>query len=828
MKEKKYLDTFFRTSIAVYLLILITLSAKAQYSYSSDGLQKKLENYNRENPSGNLFVHTDKNNYLPGDTIWFKSYMLSALESKVLYVRIVNSKMKAVVEQQFPVYDIRAHGDVALPDTLSDGKYILYAYTDMMINFNPGDVYIQQIQINGNTPDNIEMEASVLNAGNIRRGEKINMAVRVSNKGTAVKGAKGTYNVLVKDKIIKTGLFTSNDQGEMFSNFIYPKIADNESVRFDVKVRSGKEYAELTLNLRHEGNSIKINIYPEGGDILEDIANNVVLQALDDNKNPVPVTLVLKEGTTEIDSVKTNKQGIGEMAFKPQRGEHYTIGIKENGLTNASTLPVRTAAKGYNFKIKKIKDKYTAFIYNKNEEIKASMALRSFEQLLWIKPIVIPQDDSVSFVLPLDTLPEGLLSLALFDSRGELVSERLFMNKTAKKDDHEIQITAKKQATGSKHEKIKVSISITDQQGMPAATNLSVAVIEKSTLNIQTHRTILESFYYRSLFNGTTPVNDQYYPDLDAFLITKSWGLYDWQHVLKYNLKGAIQIQTNTGGISGIIKQKKKKAVSPASLLLFSKSNADIIEINADGSFSLLPEQLTASHNEKKYLLLNNGYKFYDSYDISLINYSAEFDKRVKEGYLLNFPRPFSTNARYTRPALKIFNSAIQLKEVVISNKEAVLRKFQNCSNECGDYVCKYKVLNCFNHPCAALPVIGMTYYSTSAKMPILIYNGCGKQPTPAPPGSVPGFPPAPSFSLPLPEISIPNQFHLPDYSKEDNNGPDTRTTLFWTPNLNTDATGKTSFEFFTSDIKSDFTIVVQGLDIHTLKPVYHTYNLKL
>ena len=39
---------------------------------------------------------------------------------------------------------------------------------------------------------------------------------------------------------------------------------------------------------------------------------------------------------------------------------------------------------------------------------------------------------------------------------------------------------------------------------------------------------------------------------------------------------------------------------------------------------------------------------------------------------------------------------------------------------------------------------------------------------------------------------------------------------------------GKAGFEFYTSEIKSDYTIVVQGIEIHTLNPVYHTYNLKL
>ncbi len=46
--------------------------------------------------------------------------------------------------KHFPMYDIRAHGDMPLPADLPNGTYYLYAYTDRMISFKPGDVFVQQ------------------------------------------------------------------------------------------------------------------------------------------------------------------------------------------------------------------------------------------------------------------------------------------------------------------------------------------------------------------------------------------------------------------------------------------------------------------------------------------------------------------------------------------------------------------------------------------------------------------------------------------------------------------------------------------------------------
>jgi hypothetical protein len=58
-------------------------------------------------------------------------------------------------------------------------------------------------------------------------------------------------------------------------------------------------------------------------------------------------------------------------------------------------------------------------------------------------------------------------------------------------------------------------------------------------------------------------------------------------------------------------------------------------------------------------------------------------------------------------------------------------------------------------------------------------------------------------------------QFYTPDYSinKPEYAEPDRRTTLFWSPIVRTDAKGKTSVTFFTSDDVQSAKIVVEGID---------------
>jgi len=61
----------------------------------------------------------------------------------------------------------------------------------------------------------------------------------------------------------------------------------------------------------------------------------------------------------------------------------------------------------------------------------------------------------------------------------------------------------------------------------------------------------------------------------------------------------------------------------------------------------------------------------------------------------------------------------------------------------------------------------------------------------------------------------IPNNFYSPDYNTsvlKESRIPDYRNTLFWKPDLHTMKNGKAEIEFYTSDEKAEYTIVVEGI----------------
>jgi hypothetical protein len=89
-----------------------------------------------------VFVHTDKNSYLAGETVWFKLYTVDADNheatplSRVAYFEIYNSAARPVWQARVELQEGRGWGSYTLPPSLASGTYVLRAYTNFMKNFD--------------------------------------------------------------------------------------------------------------------------------------------------------------------------------------------------------------------------------------------------------------------------------------------------------------------------------------------------------------------------------------------------------------------------------------------------------------------------------------------------------------------------------------------------------------------------------------------------------------------------------------------------------------------------------------------------------------------
>jgi hypothetical protein len=102
-------------------------------------------------PQEKVYLHFDKNYYNAGETIWFKAYLttdnLTFALSKTLYAELIDDKGTILQKKIMPVYESGAASNFDLPDTLSNTRLFVRAYTSWMLNFDSSLLYLKALQI---------------------------------------------------------------------------------------------------------------------------------------------------------------------------------------------------------------------------------------------------------------------------------------------------------------------------------------------------------------------------------------------------------------------------------------------------------------------------------------------------------------------------------------------------------------------------------------------------------------------------------------------------------------------------------------------------------
>lgn len=128
----------------------------------------KLRAFTENHPQEKLYIHLDKPFYVAGDSIWFKAYLVEASlhtldsQSNALYVELLNSKNEMVQRKMLFINGV-SFGDFALPDTLTQGKYLIRGYTNYMRNTGEDFFFKKEVSILNPTRTNAKLQPEMMN-----------------------------------------------------------------------------------------------------------------------------------------------------------------------------------------------------------------------------------------------------------------------------------------------------------------------------------------------------------------------------------------------------------------------------------------------------------------------------------------------------------------------------------------------------------------------------------------------------------------------------------------------------------------------------------------
>ena len=141
--------------LAVIILLFFsafTLSGQDQVE-APDSITAKFTDYISLIPHEEVYVHTDREEYIAGENLWFRLYLFDSQagrlssSSGLAYFEILNPENNPVIRKRIKLSGGLGSGMAFLSDTLSSGTYTIRAYTNSMKNFMPGNCFSKGINV---------------------------------------------------------------------------------------------------------------------------------------------------------------------------------------------------------------------------------------------------------------------------------------------------------------------------------------------------------------------------------------------------------------------------------------------------------------------------------------------------------------------------------------------------------------------------------------------------------------------------------------------------------------------------------------------------------
>lgn len=133
--------------LGLFILIYLFLSSAA-FSQRIDSL---LNDSETKFPQEKIYLQYDRPYYNPGETIWFKMYLLATSFpnsiSGTAYAELLNEKGTVLQRKIMPVYAYGASSSFDIPDSIRGNALFVRAYTSWMLNFDSSFQYFKQLSL---------------------------------------------------------------------------------------------------------------------------------------------------------------------------------------------------------------------------------------------------------------------------------------------------------------------------------------------------------------------------------------------------------------------------------------------------------------------------------------------------------------------------------------------------------------------------------------------------------------------------------------------------------------------------------------------------------
>ena len=860
-------------------LALIVLSWP--YSVLSQTQKKdvSVEAYIKKQLNEQVYLHTDRDVYAPGDTIWFKAYVRNKLNlrktnlSRILHVFLVSKDSVVYQWEKCLIQDSQSKGYIAIGDSQTEDICHIIAFSSWMNNFEPDCFFSKKIVIREDF-SKIQKYTPFFNKPGYFQGDtvKIRMDYLRSIKQEDI--AKDLVFLFRADK--RTDLKINPSRYDL-SKPITWALPESDVKDYQFRITDYNDF-DKTIDIPFRS-KINVRFFPEGGNFINGLSTVIAFKATYDNGQPATITgeLVNKEGSV-FTQIKTEHEGMGRFMMMPVKGETYYLKLKTPEQCKELIEIPEANESGWVLNARVSNRNIIADIRNSFTQADTCYLTLSVHGIFYSFQKVPILSQAVTPISTSD-LPAGIGVLTLLDKSHNPVAERLvFVNynsylladvlpgkeKSAKMDSMSIKIKVNNEHYALA--KGQFSLSVYDDELGSSAELDEPNIIASTYFNNELKGHIHHPNYY---FNSETRKAQSH---LDLLLMVQGWRKYHYINQL-YNDSTSYQ-PVSQDLISGNLQKLKfgKGLVEiPGEINVYFAGNSSKIQVGDNGKFSFYPEysknsssSITITGYDKKGNSNVNVSTNANRFKSNLVTYlnenplngdnSPPFIYTFKE---INDPFKINLDQNIWIQELKVTGTKrpIDIEQRVAENlsnqrkapddvlvtSHSIYDLIMNMGYNCEiDYTTEFETLNVMYMGAPTSIVfevdgIRYDYYMINDLNPAnfeyfyvvmgidaeLIYGGSVAAIIKMKKNSNVR---SDSFVKNPVKISRPQlykEFYNPKYDKDKNLSiPDLRKTIYWNPTVKTDENGEALVTFYNAQRITKIKCVVQGMTEEGI-PVY-------
>ncbi len=252
-------------------------------------------------------------------------------------------------------------------------------------------------------------------------------------------------------------------------------------------INSGLDYEQLSRSQEWLQKKIDIKFFPESGYLVDSVLSVVAFNVEDESGKGCDVTLKLfTDSGNLVAEFNSINLGMGRFSIVPMPGYRYYALVKgTDGKETGSVLP-QSYPTGLTMSTSVYSNNMLSLVFRTNSLTLPSLAGKAFRAEISsdnvISKTILVRPDSLltNYLVPLDSLPRGILKVTLSDDNGLPICERLIYN--AEKSNIQLNIKADKEEYDPL-EKVNLEISVKGDSLYSGKAKLSLAVSDSRVTN---------------------------------------------------------------------------------------------------------------------------------------------------------------------------------------------------------------------------------------------------------------------------------------------------------------------------------------------------------